>query len=133
MVKDHLDSERGNLLLPPSDQQQGFFYMHHPTDTICSHGTMAGTRNSSMGPPWRIDSTTHHTTSEHAYHGATSCSFLQIILQFSVNSNCPTSLHTRQYTQIGLSLNSQDKLSGFYRLVVKSPVLKLQYRVSQYS
>ena len=30
MVKDHSDSEKGNLLLP----QQGFFYMHHPTDRI---------------------------------------------------------------------------------------------------
>ena len=41
------------------DQQQGFFYMHHPTDKmipyhgLCytSHGALAGTRNSSMGPP----------------------------------------------------------------------------------
>ena len=28
MVKDHSDSEEGNPLPP----QQGFFYMHHPTD-----------------------------------------------------------------------------------------------------
>ena len=41
------------------DQQQGFFYMHRPTDKmityhgLCytSHGALAGTRNSSMGPP----------------------------------------------------------------------------------
>ena len=37
-------------------RQQGFFYMHHPTDRI-THTTafdtpaLAGTRNSSMGPP----------------------------------------------------------------------------------
>ena len=53
--------------------------MHHPTDriaqdSICytSHGTLAGTRNSSIGPPWRIDLTTHRTMSRHSYHKATS-------------------------------------------------------------
>ena len=55
--------------------------MHHPTDRIThttafvtSRGALAGTRNSSMGPPWRIDPTTHRTMSEHSYHRATSCS-----------------------------------------------------------
>ena len=38
MVKDHSDSERGNPLLP--HRQQGFFYMHHPTDRI-THTTTA--------------------------------------------------------------------------------------------
>ena len=33
MVKDHSDSEKGNPL-SPHRQQQGFFYMHHPTDRI---------------------------------------------------------------------------------------------------
>ena len=33
MVKDHSDSGRGNLLLPHR-LQQGFFYMHHPTDRM---------------------------------------------------------------------------------------------------
>ena len=37
-----------------------------------SRGTLAGTWNSSMGPPWRIDPTTHRTMSERSYHGATS-------------------------------------------------------------
>ena len=37
-----------------------------------SRGALAGTRNSSMGPPWRIDPTTHRTISERSYHGATS-------------------------------------------------------------
>ena len=49
------------------------FYMHHSTDrithtTASSRGALAGTRNSSMGPPWRIDLTSHRTTSEHSYH-----------------------------------------------------------------
>ena len=37
VVKDHSDSEKGNPL-PPwatlSDEQQGLFYLHHPTDKI---------------------------------------------------------------------------------------------------
>ena len=37
-----------------------------------SRGAMAETRNSSMGPPWNIDPTTHRTMSERSYHGATS-------------------------------------------------------------
>ena len=32
-------------------------------------------RNSSTGPPWRIDLTTHRTMRECSYHGATSCSY----------------------------------------------------------
>ena len=96
MVNDHSDS----------DYQQGFFYMHHPTDRIThsslqscvpkttytnlgyasshrqdgiyiglcytSHGALVGMRNSSMGPPRRIDPTTHCTLSERSYHGSTS-------------------------------------------------------------
>ena len=38
---------------------------------------LAPTRNSSMGPPWRIDLTTHLTMSEHSYHGATSHSTMK--------------------------------------------------------
>ena len=34
-----------------------------------SRGALAGTRNSSMGSPWRIDPTTHRTMSERSYHG----------------------------------------------------------------
>ena len=37
-----------------------------------SRGALAGTRNSSMGPRWRIDPTIHRTMSERSYHGATS-------------------------------------------------------------
>ena len=37
-----------------------------------SRGALAGTRHSSMGPPWGIDPTTHRTISERSYHGATS-------------------------------------------------------------
>ena len=44
-----------------------------------SRGALAGTRNSSMGPPWRIDPTTHRAMIEGSYHGAISRSFTSII------------------------------------------------------
>ena len=56
--------------------------MHHPTDRIAhttACGALAGTRNSSMGPPWRIDPKTHRTMSERSYHGATSRSRTVIV------------------------------------------------------
>ena len=37
-----------------------------------SYGALAGTRNSSMGPPLRIDPTTHRVMSSRSYHEATS-------------------------------------------------------------
>ena len=52
MVKDHLDSERGNPLPP-----HGIFFLINRQDSIyhdfcyTSRGAEAGTRNSSMGPP----------------------------------------------------------------------------------
>ena len=63
MVKDHCDSERGNpmphigysfrltarvLLYVPSHRQDSTYH------SLCytSHGALAGTRNSSMGPPY---------------------------------------------------------------------------------
>ena len=71
MVKDHSDSEKGNplpphgLLFPISSK--GSFICTIP-DRIAQHGlcytsrgALAGTRNSSMGPPLRFDPTTHHS------------------------------------------------------------------------
>ena len=75
MVKDHSDSERGNPLLPhrllfPISSKGSFLYAssHRQDNThhvLCytTCGALAGTRNSSMGPPWRIDPTTHRTMS----------------------------------------------------------------------
>ena len=62
MVKDHSDVERGNPLLPHrlllSINSKGSFYasFHRQDNTyhgLCypSRGALAGTRNSSMGPP----------------------------------------------------------------------------------
>ena len=78
--KYHTDSERGNplpphrllfprvLLYAPSHRQDSTYHGLWYT----GRGALAGTRNSSMGPPWRIDPTTHRTMSECSYHGATS-------------------------------------------------------------
>ena len=56
--------------------------MHHPTDRITHTAAfvtpaLAGTRNSLMCPPRRIDPTTHRTMSKRSYHGATSRSLFQ--------------------------------------------------------
>ena len=63
MVEDHSDSERGNPLPPhgllvPTSSKGSFIYAssHRQDNTnqgICytSRGALAGTRNSSMGPP----------------------------------------------------------------------------------
>ena len=68
--------------------------MHHPTDRITHvyHGlcytsrrALAGTRNSLMGPPWRMDPTTHRTMSERSYHGVTSCSQSTILMTPVIN------------------------------------------------
>ena len=76
MVKDHSDSEKGNLLPPlhrlffPISSKSSFITPFHRQDStynsICFYtcrGALAGTRNSSMGPPKRIDLTTHRTMS----------------------------------------------------------------------
>ena len=62
MVKDHSDSKRGNPLLPhmllfPISSKGSFIWSSHRQDNtyhgLCytSRGSLAGTRNSSMGPP----------------------------------------------------------------------------------
>ena len=57
-----------------------------------SRGALAGTRNSSMGPLWRIDPTTHRTMSEHSYHGATSRSRSQAIKSLNAAVASPSSI-----------------------------------------
>ena len=56
------------LLYAPSHRQDSTYHGLWYT----SRGALAGTRNSSMGPPWRIDPTTHRTMSERSCLGATS-------------------------------------------------------------
>ena len=59
MVKDHSERKHTTATWATlSDEQQGFFYIHHPTDRIShtyicytSRGALAGMRNSFMGQP----------------------------------------------------------------------------------
>ena len=53
------------LLYAPSHRQDSTYH------GLCytSRGAVAGTKNRSMGPPWRIDPTTHRTMNERSYHG----------------------------------------------------------------
>ena len=51
--------------------------MHHPTDRLAhytSHGALAGTRSSSMGPLLKMDPSIHHTMNKRSYDTATCCS-----------------------------------------------------------
>ena len=79
MVKDHSDSKRGNplpphgLLFPISRQDNTY---HGLSYTSC--GALAGLRNRSMGPLWRIALTTHRSMSGCSYHSATSRSCIQV-------------------------------------------------------
>ena len=59
------------LLYAPSHRQDSTYY----SLSYASSGALVGTRNSSMGPPWRIDPMIHRTMSERSYHGATSRSY----------------------------------------------------------
>ena len=58
MVKDHSDSERGNPLLPHGllfpVNSKGSFICNSTYHSLCytSHGALAGTRNSLMGPSY---------------------------------------------------------------------------------
>ena len=56
------------LLYAATHRQDSIYHILYYT----SRGALAGTRNSSVGPLWRIDLTTHRTMSERAYHGAIS-------------------------------------------------------------
>ena len=51
---------RGLLYAPPHRQDSTYYNLCYP-----SQGALAKTRNSSMGPLWRIDPTTHRTTELH--------------------------------------------------------------------
>ena len=71
MVKNHSYRERGNPL-PPHGLLFLYASSHSQDNTyhgLCyiRRGALAGMRNSPMGPPWRIDPTTHCTMSERSY------------------------------------------------------------------
>ena len=108
MVKYHSDSERGNMgysfrlaarviLYAPSHRQDSTYH------GLCyiSRWALAGTRNCSIEPPWRIEPTTNCTTSERSYHRATSRSLSNIELDAHlvvVSSSCDNLCTARNNT-----------------------------------
>ena len=67
-----LISSKGSLYA--SSQRQD-----NTNPSLCYTSRGAGMRNSSIGPPWGIDPTTHRSTSEYSYHRATSHSTSRIV------------------------------------------------------
>ena len=66
IIKDRSDNERGN----PLPTHGLLFLFSSKGSFICAipqTGSLAGMRNSSMGPPRRIDPTTHRVISERSY------------------------------------------------------------------
>ena len=72
------------ILYAPFHRQDNTYH------SLCytSRGALTGTRNSSMGPPWRIDPTTHCTMSERSYHGATSRSLCMYVCIYVCTCVC---------------------------------------------
>ena len=90
-----------------------------------SHGAQAGQkRNSSMGPPWRIDPTTHHVMSERSYHGATSHSYnipLKTIRHTDKeNPLMPLHVSNKQTSTVKNNITAQDR---DYRMLKEGNVL----------
>ena len=80
------------ILYEPSHRHDSTY--HSLCSTSC--GALAGTRNNSMGPPWRINPMTHHTISKCSYHWATSRSpscWTHWTISFS--SQCSTTCVTK--------------------------------------
>ena len=79
------------LLYAPSHRQDSTYR------SICytSRGALAGMRNSSIGPPWRIDPTKHRTISKCSYHGATSRSVVcqSTLAVYTEWGNCMAQWH----------------------------------------
>ena len=88
--------------------------MHHRHDStyhdLCytSHKAQAGTRNSSMGSPWRIGPTTHHTMSECSYHRAPSHSGYYLKSALLAGSFPGSYLHVRNNSTKQHKTDSQD-------------------------
>ena len=92
----------------------------HRQDNTYHGGALDGRRNSSMGPPWRIDPTTHRTMSERSYHGATyryrrektRCRHMGYSFRLAVSVLLYASSHRQDNTYHGLCYTSRGALTG---------------------
>ena len=84
---------------------------------------MAGTRNSSVGPPWRIDAMTHRTTSESFYHGATSRyqSLYRLHSKFEVSPDAKWVGGTKRFISTGPEVKS------IYNLIIDNKDINWRY------
>ena len=82
-----------------------------------NRGALAGTRNSSMGPPSTIDPTTHRTMSERFYHGATSRSISIEYNNFKIDG---------AHFTILIVLGALDQISILYKFRFKKIVQRLK-------
>ena len=96
---------------------------HRQDNGLCytSCGALAGMRNSSMGPPWRIDPTIHRTMCDRSYHRATSTYththkslYLLYLFVFLIYSYIVPSIHP---SIIHLSIQSFIYPSIFYPIL----------------
>ena len=148
MVKNHSDRERGNPLPPHrllfSISSKGSFICIIPQDNtyhgLCytSCGALAGTRNSPMGPPWRIDPTTHRTMSERSYHGATSRSFFFLFFLLNAVSivGCTSAFDPTTRCLVDYNLQESDssgiveRRGGYILLPVTSSLAIPRYQIT---
>ena len=74
---------------------KGPFREHGLLFLIChpGFGALARTRNSLVGPPWRIDPTTHRFKSDRSYHWAYICKLKFLLWQTSLQDSCRFPLH----------------------------------------
>ena len=116
----HSESERRNPLPPLGYSFQIaatvlLYASSHKQDNtyhgLCytSRGALAETRNSSMGPPLRIDRTTHRTMSERSYHWATYCETCHVLdlhielymhCQYLLCNVCKKSVGVKRWQQL---------------------------------
>ena len=97
------------LLYASSHRQDNTYHSLYYT----SRGTLAGTRNSSMGPPWRIDPTTHRTMSKRSYHGATSRTFTVLM-----------SVYTERYVTLNKHTHLFHRMCYLLTVIFKSNPLQ---------
>ena len=95
-----------DILYVPSHRQDNTYHSFCYT----SRGSLARTRNISMGSHWRMDPTTHRTMSERSYHGAT------WVFKGPMGRYKPT-IHS-SFSNVGMLLTSNRVATNYYHTVL---------------
>ena len=107
------------LLYAPSHRQDITYHGLYYT----SHRALAGTRNSSMGPPRRIDPITHCIRSKHSYHRCTS--------RFCLDSFKPSYM-LFIFVLFDIIFLAKMHFNLLYELICLMPYTEFKYLISQY-